>query len=46
MPSRLTASCRELLLKMIEVNPDQRYTTLDCLSHAWIKGGEAIRLEQ
>jgi serine/threonine protein kinase len=42
MPKQLSEECKDLLKKMICVDPNKRISAIDAINHPWIKNADEI----
>jgi len=40
MPKMLSTQCKDLIHKMIEIDPSKRISARDAMNHPWIKEAE------
>lgn len=43
IPGYVSAECRDLIQKILNINPARRYTTQDIRRHPWMNRGESGR---
>lgn len=38
IPTSITPACRDMLVRMLDKNPEKRITIQQCMEHPWMKG--------